>query len=301
MNVSFLPDLSILDAIDSVGAADELRNKGSKVIGHTAWSRLLEMDDSYRHATIRALGFTPPPPDVVGDKVSVMFLFNGNKIISKSLIFPYTKFMPNNLGCDIACTGYLAYFAIDESKLVNDFANSVEKFLRKAGHKGQFVIDAVIDKDQVYVSNISASPNVAYITAVFENSRVSKTDILLRIVNESSSYIPPREPWACGVLVSIAPYPYMVPDKTETVEGFNPLNMKHLWLIDAVKDGDTWLCGSNNGCLGYVTSRGVSIQEVPRRAYHTLKNIRVENIQYRSDIGRDVFDRFARLQAAKLV
>lgn len=295
------PDISIFDPEVSSPSIDAWRSGGVKILGVDSWTRLLELDSSYKHAFIRALGYTTAPLGIEGDRVTISCFFNGNKFISRMLVFPYKRMMSCDVGGELDCSGYLAYFDVASSKLVSDILEPLEKFLRKAAHRGHFSVDCIINKEDVFVENVSASMSKAYITALFENTRLSKTDALLKLFDASSQPITYLEPWACGVLVSMAPYPYMIPKQPEKVTGFNPLNLKHLWLIDVAQDGDSWLCGINSGCLGYVTSRGATIQEVSRRAYRTLSNIHVESIQYRSDVGKDIYDKFNRLKESKLV
>ena len=299
-DITFIPDIAITDILDTE-LTENLRKQGVKVLGCTSWSKLLETNGDYQHATIRALGFNPLTSDTKGDRVTLFCIFNGNKIVSKCLVFPYKRFMSSDVGVEVACSGFLSYFDIHSSKLANLILDPLEKYLRKAAHKGCFTVDCIVDKGDIYVEAVSGDTDKAYISSVFENSRLNKSDVLLRVFDEASSPVPYVEPWSCGVLVSVAPFPFYQPKEESKVDGFNPFNLKHLWLIDAEKEGDQWVCGKNNGTVGYVTSRGTSIQKVARRAYRTLSNIHTENIQYRSDIGKDVYDRFARLQAAKLV
>lgn len=292
--ISYLPDMAITDYLDTE-LTEDLRKKGVKVLGCSSWSKLLESNEDYRRATIRALGYSQPN-EITGDKVTVACWFNGNKIISKMLVFPYTRLMSADVGVNVECSGYLAYFNVAQSKLVSTILDPLDKYLRKAAHKGCFSVDCRVNKNDITVESISGNIDKAYMTALFENSRMSKSDILLKILDESSNAIPSVEPWVCGVLISVAPYPFYHPMELSKIEGFNPFNLKHLWLIDAEREGDVWVCGRKNGMLGYVTARGSSIQEVTRRAYRTIANIHVETIQYRNDIGKDVYQRFDNLK-----
>jgi phosphoribosylamine-glycine ligase len=298
---TFSSDISILDTINDPKVAEQLRNRGIKVLGADSWSRLLDIDSFYKHAVIRALDYIIAPPDTQGIRVTVSCLFNGNKFISKMLVFPYKRMMSCDVGVELDCSGFLTYFDVNTSKLVDMILTPLERFLKKVSHKGQFSVDCIVNKESVYVEDISASIFKPYITGVFENTRLSKSDILLRLFDANSSPITHIDPWSCGVLVSVSPYPHLIPKEPQKVTGFSPLNLKHLWLVDVVQDGDNWMCGANSGCLGYVTSRGVSIQEVSRRAYRTLSNIHVESIQYRSDIGKTVYEKYNMLKEAKLV
>ncbi|MBU2249795.1 MAG: hypothetical protein KKD77_23815, partial [Gammaproteobacteria bacterium] len=71
------------------------------------------------------------------------------------------------------------------------------------------------------------------------------------------------------------------------IEGLNEENLKHIHLYNVSKDlaGNYYSWG---GTVLKVTARGRSIKEARRRVYRTLKNIHIDDIQYRTDIGEDL-------------
>ena len=297
-----IPDVAIFDSNEHIVPAEWVRTRGIRVLGVSPWSNLLNTNVGYKDDIIKAIGYEQAKENEEGVSCIVSCLFNGQNFISKSLILNYTKMMAGDVGASVPSSGYISYFKVEDSKLVKDILEPLGKFLRKANHRGCFSVEVVIqDGGRVVVKNISADLTNPFIQVVCENTRRSKSDILLDIFNEASEPIAYIEPYVCGVMVSVYPYPFTTSTTSTEVCGVNPFNLKHLWLMDLQKDGVGWVSGLLGGCVGYVTARGKDHFEAQRRAYHTIKNIKAEGLQYRNDIGKDVGEKLFQLRKLKLI
>lgn len=289
-----LPDMAMFDSPEFLVPAEWCRTRGVKVLGTSQWSNLLDTNNEYKDQIIKAIGYAPATSSIVGTGAVVSAWFNGQKFISKSLVFNYDKMLTGDIGVNVASAGYVAYFDVEKSRLVNEILTPLEKFLRKANHRGCFSVSVVVDDGgKVYVKDIVANTNSPYTQAVYENTRQSRSDILLDVFNESSAPVPFLDPYVCGVMVSVYPYPYAKPDVPMQIAGLNQFNQKHMWSID--------LTGELSGNVGYVTARGQSVQEAQRRVYRTISNLTIPNVQYRTDIGKDVGEKMFNLRKHKLI
>jgi len=296
-----LPDIAVFDNSDQYVPAEWVRMRGVRVLGASTWSNLLESNDDYRKKTIQAIGYKPATNEA-GTGATAVGWFNGQRFISKSLVFNYEYLMPNDVGARVVSSGYIACFNVEKSKLVNSVLEPLEKYLRKAGHHGCFSINLLVtDAGDVLVKDVCASINRPYTQAIYENTRRNKSDVLLDIINESSQAIPYVDPYVCGVLLSVYPYPHAAPENPIEILGINQFNLKHMWLMDMQKEADKWYSGSLNGCIGYVTARGTTVQESCRRAYRTISNVKIDGLQYRNDIGKDVNEKLFRLKKLNLL
>jgi phosphoribosylamine-glycine ligase len=296
-----IPDIAIFDSPDQYVPAEWVRTRGVRVLGASQWSNLLDSNEDYLKKTIQAIGYKPHVNEV-GTGAEVVAWFNGQRFISKSIVFNYEHFMPGDTGVKLVSSGYVAKFDVDKSKLVDDILGPLEKYLRKAGHRGVFVVSVVVTDDgKVLVKGLSANMNKPYTNALYENTRRSKSDIVLDMFNESSNPSAPVDAYVVGVLLSVYPYPYTTPENPLEILGINPFNLKHLWLMDAEKKEDKWFSGSLSGCVGYVTARGSSVQEACRRAYRTISNLKIDVLQYRNDIGKDTNEKIFKLRKLNLL
>lgn len=131
---------------------------------------------------------------------------------------------------------------------------------------------------------------------LYENTNLNASDIMLRLLDETSKYIQPLDNWTAGIQLSIPPYPNGSIDGYNTpIEGIVSGNLKHLWFADVAKQDKDYKTG-NYGLLGYCTARGVDESEAIRRMYRTVGNIKVNDLQYRNDIGRNIQPLFNKLR-----
>lgn len=291
-------NVAVFDAPTHVDALEYAKRRGVKSVGVTSWSRLLSNDDTYKQSLIKAIGYTPADVTTAGTEVTVVCWFNGHIFISEFIAFNYTKTMAGDLGTTVPSSGYITHFPKRPSRLLKEVLKPLERFLRKADHKGCFSIDCVVNSTGIYVKDVSASITRPYTHAIYENTPMSKGDVLLSILDETSKPIKKLESWVCGVMVSAYPYPVQAPSTPVEVMGMSHINVKHSWLMDVHRSSDTWRCGQLSGCLGYIIARGSTAFEAIRRVYRTLRNIRMDGIQYRNDIGKGIYDRIEALRKA---
>lgn len=297
-----LPDVLIYDATECAPQAEEVRNKGVKVIGASKWSNILESNQEYKDSVIKAIGYKKAN-GVTGIEVEVIAWFNGNNFISKFLAFNYNRMLTGNLGVNIGCSGYVAVFGTEKSNLVNETLEPLEKFLRKAGHRGVFSVSVVVDdKGNVYTRDITANLNRPWTQALYANiNKRRSASVMMDMFNETSSMIPYIDKYVSGVQLSVAPFPYGLPKESIEIQGVNPQNSKHLWQMDMFKDGDKYYTGKLSGIIGYATSRGITPEEASRRAYRVISNLSIDNVQYRTDIGKGVSEKMFNLSKLGLV
>jgi phosphoribosylamine-glycine ligase len=296
------PDIAFFDDEKYIIPAEWVRMQGVRVLGPTRWSNILSSNEVYNKQLLSAVGLKAIPA-VTGEALNatVCAWFNGNNIISKFLVMNYTKMMSGNVGTDVVSSGYIAYFS-NTSKLLSTVLNPVEKFLRKANHRGCFSLDIQIDdKGNIYGKSVSANSNLPYTNALYENTRKDKGDLVLAMFDPTASPVEAIEPYVCGVMLSVYPYPHAKPTAPLEVFGLNSANQKHMWQMDISKVNDKSVCGQLSGNAGYVTAHGKTVQEAQRRVYRTISNLNIEGLQYRNDIGKDAVEKIYKLNELKLL
>lgn len=295
------PDCVFCDDSQHIVPAEWIRVRGVRVLGPTKWSNLLEDNQGYNKQLLSAVGLPAVP---VGTRTAweaiICGWFNGNKFISKFLVFNYDKMMAGDVGATVQSAGYVAYFGT--SKLVDTVLEPVEKFLRKANHRGCFSIIVQVDeKGKVYGKSVSANSNLPYTNALYENTHKSKGDLVLAMFDPTAVPVNATEPYVCGVMLSVYPYPHAKPENPLEVFGLNSANQKHMWQCDISKVNDKAMCGVISGNAGYVTAHGKTCQEAQRRVLRTISNLKIEGLQFRNDIGKDVTEKMYQLRKLKLV
>ena len=236
------PDFALFDSPIFKQLANHMRSMGIKVLGESDWSSILSTDVSYKTSLIEAIGYKRPAPGETGISATIMCIFNGQRFIARALVFNYTKMMAGDVGIDVSSSGYVVYFSQHKIPIVDTVLEPLERFLRKANHRGCFSVSVLANSNGVYVTDLSADINAPYVQAIFENSRRGRSDVLLDLFNENSHDIVFNDPYVCGVMLSIAPYPFSIPELPVSIDGINSGNLKHMWIIDLINDKQQWNC-----------------------------------------------------------
>jgi phosphoribosylamine-glycine ligase len=283
----WLPDCAVYEDNNQAAEAESVRAQGFKVIGPTRWSSMVERDSGYRKQIIASLGW-PTEQLNAGTHLYISGWFNGANYISSYSSIVYRRQMAGGNGIDLGCTGMLANFKGLSPKAYHTFLEPLENMLKKTNHRGCVHIHAVVDGDKFYVNEMFTSFMHPLSLLLYENSNIQASDIMLRLLDETSKPINPADAWASGIQLSIPPYPHTyLTGYSALVEGIVPGMVKHLWMADVAKDKDSFFTG-NAGLVGYVTARGKDENECIRRMYRTISNIKIKDLQYRNDIGRNV-------------
>lgn len=295
-NNSTLPDIVIYDHDGFHEAAEELKERGLRVIGASRWSDTLEHNPDYAKSIIQSLGWETEGPEE-GINYYITGWFNGANYISIYTSLVYRRFMSGGQGPDVNFTGVVSNFWQGRNpKIRKTFLDPLEKVLRRANHRGPFHAHAIISDNSFWVKEISASFNSPLSLLLYENSKLSTSDIILRLFNEDSQPITAIEQWATGILITVPPFPYEVESDPVALKGIQPANLKHMWLVDVMKQDSQYSSCGLHGKLGYITARGSSVSEATKRVYRTIKNLNIRDLQYRNDVGRDLRSLLASLK-----
>lgn len=286
------PDVVIFDSKEQITEAEQCRNDGIKVLGPTRWSSMVDSDPVYQLQIITSLGWATEGV-TNGTNFYVTAWFNGNNFIASYASIVYRRFMPGGAGPDLSCTGMIADFRGLTPMTMERILKPLEKMLKRVNHRGCIHVHVLADGNNFVVKGLSTALAHPLSLLLYENTYLSASEVLLRLLDETSKPIRIADKWAAGLQVSTPPYPYGVGNDTHReVEGIVDANLKHLWLADVFKSDGKY---KTRGLIGYITSRGpsdpsnnVENVECIRRMYRTVKNLKAADMQYRNDIGRNV-------------
>lgn len=290
-----IPDILILDSERFGKLADEYRKQGLRTLGASQWSSTIKDNSEYMKNVIKIAGWNTDKVKE-GDNVYITAWFNGTNFISVYISIVYHRLMSGGCGPDLKTTGFVSNFQQPTSKVYTEFLKPLEPILRRVNHRGCVHIHALVNGEDYSVKDFSAEMFSPLALAMFENSKSSLTEILLKLFDENSGAVSPLEPWSVGILISVPPYPYEADTKPIPLVGLQIPALKHVWLMDAMKEKDIWSSAGINGKVGYITARGGYIQEAAKRVYRTISNLHTEDLQYRNDIGKDLSELFNKLR-----
>jgi len=274
-----------------------IRNFNHFYIGDGPYARALEKD-IYNKTILTMQGlYTEEEPTTY-----ISCWFNGlDFILPAVLSVSSDRFGEHGKGVLTSSMGCVLTVLKSKSKAFKSVLSPFKETLRRTDYKGFFTLACVIKEDSIKVSKIL--PYFKYdlfyaffagveeeLGTAFHNIAVGKKD---------SFHFP--ENCAIAISISIPPFPYEQLNKQFStrylLEGFCAENEKHIWLQNTVRDENGKVISNGlNGKVATVTARGTTVRECRRRAYRTVQNISIENMQYREDIGETARMIFEELQ-----
>ena len=269
-------------------------------VGHSKFSSNLQ-DVKYNKAVLIMSDLNTKD---VEPNVDVSCWFNG-----MDFVFPVVlsvnedRFMEGGLGKKVDSMGCTLFACKGFPKVFKDILMKLKPLLRKVNYCGLMTVECLLKEDD-YIA-IKLVPYFKYdlLYAFFEGVQEELGRALHSIATGEKKEF--RFPSACTMAVKIAipPFPYThIRSKVSTLNGFCPENEKHIWLQNAEKDAhEVVVSTAGEGVIATVTARGCSVQECRRRVYRTVRNLSIEDMQYKRDVGMKASGVFDKLREWKWI
>jgi phosphoribosylamine--glycine ligase len=259
------------------------------VFGSSGFADVFNNNKDYRNKILNKIGLEITT-DKLGIKLNIGGLFNGFDFVRPLHFYiKRTKFMENDLSIETDCMGCVLWFT-SANKITRETILKMRNILVKSGYKGAVNFELAIHNDKFYIQNIILGFCYDSTYAMLEGTRQPLGEFINKVASGSLKRMKASPDWLVSVRVTIPPYPFPVNKSyISKVEGINSDNDKHIWLRDIMlnEKGEYYSTGAD-GFLLTITARGLSIYQAFKRAYRTIGNLRIENLQYRHDIGEKI-------------
>ncbi len=225
--------------------------------------------------------------------------FNGFSFVKPvHSYFKKTKFMEREMGLDTESMGCLLWYH-KQNKITKTFLTPLLKELKKTGYVGAVNITSIITADKIYLTNICLGFLYDSTYSALEGLRQDLGETLYRLAFDGIKRIKASPDWLVATRVSVPPYPFPMPehmDKPIPIGGIDENNLKHLWLRDIMFEDGRYFSAGTDGFILTVTARGLTPHKAFRRTYRTIGNLKIENMQYRSDLCDGLEDSYNKLK-----
>ena len=257
-------------------------NKEYQCIGFSSFNDALQ-DDAYNKATL----VMSDVKVVEGEHtIDVSCWFNGMDFVLPVIVsINYDTFLEEGLGAKTSSMGCATIACNSSSKVFKDILLLLKPMLRKVSYMGMLTLECTTDMEVLRIE-----PYFKYdlLYAFFEGVHEEIGRMLQGINSGEKREFKYPDMYTIAVKVSIPPYPYThIKSYSKELMGFCPENEKHIWLRNAVNENGVVSSIEGNGEVASITARGSSMQECRRRVYRTIRNLYIEEMQYRKDIGAD--------------
>jgi phosphoribosylamine--glycine ligase len=213
------------------------------------------------------------------------------------------RFLEGSLGQKVDSMGCVLYAPSGFPRVFKDIVEKLKPLLRKVNFCGLMTLGCRLMKDGYKVVRLVPYFKYDLLYAFFEGVQEELGRALHGIATGEKKEFNFPSAYAMAVKISIPPFPYThVKSNVSTLNGFCPENEKHIWLQNAEKDVKGCVVSTvSRGVIASVTARGCSVQECRRRVYRTIRNLSIEDMQYRRDIGTKANGMFDKLKEWKWI
>lgn len=229
-------------------------------------------------------------------EISTEGWFNGEEfVLPFNHTFEKKRLMEGDKGPQTGCMGNVVY-PTEGDKLTDLALKPLTPFLKKINYVGPIDVNCIISKGKAYFLEFTTRFGYDAIQAWMELFKLSLFDYLYHIATGQGNlkkHTDYRNEMSIAVRLSMNPYPSK--EGIKKWRGIQVVNVlkeaeHHIWLMDVMKLRGVPVLAGTDGVVGCVAARGISPQECRRRVYRSVENLIIHpDVQYRTDIGRDVY------------
>lgn len=237
---------------------------------------------------------------IEGTAVSTEGWFNGEEWIEG--MFNHTierkQFLDDDLGPSGGCTGNLVWACDSKDPLVTELLTPLTEVLRSHVYRGALDVNAIVTKKGVYA--LEFTPRFGYDalpTLMHALCRFNFGNFLDDLARGRATDYRLEGDFAAGVRLSLPPWPSQKYQAEEGVplNGFDEDAWGYFFPCEVKEVGDELVSSGGSGVLGVMNYEGASIGQAFTCVYYQIGKLRIPNVQYRTDLGRQCLKDFREL------
>ncbi|OGG42884.1 hypothetical protein A3G50_00645 [Candidatus Jorgensenbacteria bacterium RIFCSPLOWO2_12_FULL_42_11] len=228
---------------------------------------------------------------VSGVEVATGAFFNGKDFIMPiNVNFEHKKIFPGDIGPMAGEMGTLMFW----NRPNNLFIMTLEKMkpaLAESGYIGYIDINCIVNSKGIYPLEWTARFGYPTIHIQSEGILTPMGEFLFRLAKGEYFELKTKRGFQLGVRI-LSPH-YFAKNDRELVEMYRDLpilfkkpdNLEGVHIEDIKRVEGVWRIAGESGCLLVITGSGSTVAEAREQAYSRIKNIMIQNMAYRTDIG----------------
>ena len=225
----------------------------------------------------------------VGVEVAVGAFFNGEDFIYPiNVNFEHKKLFPGDIGPYTGEMGTTVFWC-PPNELFRNTLFKIRDELTKSGYVGYIDINCIANAKGIYPLEFTSRFGYPIISIQMEGVLSEWGDFLYRIAKGEELELKTKKGFQIGVCVVVPPFPF--DDKRESFIYkdlsilFRKPNLDGVHLGDVKKVNDVWVIAGDSGYVLVITGSGLTMEEARKQCYSRVRNIILQNMYYRTDIG----------------
>jgi phosphoribosylamine--glycine ligase len=225
----------------------------------------------------------------VGVEVACGAFFNGEKFIYPiNINFEHKKLFPGDIGPYTGEMGTLMFWT-DSNPIFQETLLKMEEKLAKSGYVGYIDINCIVNGKGIYPLEFTARFGYPTINIQIEGVLSQWGEFLHGIAKKEVPEFKTKRGFQIGVVVAVPPFPFDDKKESYIYKDLSILFRKpnldgiHLGCVKMVND--VWTVAGETGYVLIVTGSSSTVEDARKQAYSRIKNIILQNMFYRTDIG----------------
>ncbi|PIQ92673.1 MAG: phosphoribosylamine--glycine ligase [Parcubacteria group bacterium CG11_big_fil_rev_8_21_14_0_20_39_14] len=243
---------------------------------------------------------------VSGVEVGIGAFFNGKDFIYPiNVNFEHKRLFPGDLGPFVGEMGTLLFW----SKPNTLFKSTLEKMrpaLVQSGYIGYIDINCIVNGRGIYPLEFTSRFGYPLLQIQLEGITVPAGEWLSKLARGEDFELKTKRGFQMGVRILVPSYFASSKESPKTMEFYRDLpilfkksnsNWDGIHIEDVKLEKGVCRIAGTSGCLLVVTGSGFTLSEVRKQVYTRIKNIMVQDMFYRTDIGLRWLEDSDKLQA----
>ncbi len=241
----------------------------------TSWSKKIKSFQLQKYAS--------------GVEIAAGTFFNGHDFVYPvNVNFEHKKLFPGDIGPYTGEMGTLMYWSPPNQVFSTTLAKMKDK-LAESGYVGYVDVNCIANAKGIYPLEFTCRFGYPTISIQIEGVLSNWGDFLHAIAKGENVELKTKKGFQVGVVVAVPPFPFYDKKEFNTYKDssilFKKPNLDGIHLGDVkLADGD-WKLAGESGYALVVTGSNGTVDEARRQAYRRIKNIMLQNMYYRTDIG----------------
>ena len=241
----------------------------------TSWSKKIKQFQLQKYAA--------------GVEVAVGAFFNGNDFILPVCVnFEHKRMFPGDIGPFTGEMGTLMYYA-ETNEIFRRTLARVKAKLAEKKYVGFIDINCIADRHGIHPLEFTSRFGYPTISIQMEGILTPWGELLYNLAAGKQFELKTKKGFQVGVVLAVPPFPFDDP-KTSAVYADSSILFKksslegvHLGDVKLV-EGDFRLAGDSGYAL-VITGSGSTVEEARKQVYNRVRNVMLQNLFYRVDIG----------------
>ncbi len=225
----------------------------------------------------------------VGVEVAVGAFFNGKEfILPINVNFEHKKLFPGDLGPYTGEMGTLMFWS-QPNEIFRRTLDKMKDDLAKSKYVGYMDINCIANSKGIFPLEFTSRFGYPTISIQLEGITSEVGEMLYKMAKGESFEIKTKKGFQVGVVIAVPPFPFTDQKVAYIYKDLSILFKKPN--IDGVHLGenklvnDVWTIAGETGYALVITGSGITVEEARKQAYSRVKNIMIQNMYYRTDIG----------------